>query len=88
MKQSWTAGLDKELAVDVKQNFKESLVMRKRLVELLLDKAGESQKVGRSKTAYNNPNWPFLQADHRGYERAMHEIIELISEGNALEIDK
>jgi predicted O-methyltransferase YrrM len=85
MKQSWTAGLDKELAVDVKQNFKESLVMRKRLQELLLDKASDSQKVGRSKNAYNNPNWAFVQADHRGYERALHEIIDLISEGNASE---
>lgn len=85
MKQSWTSGLDKELAVDVKQNFKESLVMRKRLQELLLEKVADSQKVGRSKTAYNNPNWPYVQADHRGYERALHEIIDLISEGNSSE---
>lgn len=85
MKQSWTNGLDKELAVDVKQNFKESLVMRKRLRELLLAKVVESQKVSRAKSTYDNHNWAFLQADHLGYERALHDIIELISDNNTSE---
>lgn len=57
--------------------------MRKRLVELLQEKIGVSHQVGCSKNAYNNPNWPYVQADHRGYERALHEIIDLITEGSA-----
>lgn len=82
MKLSWTQGLDKELQVDIRQNFKESLVLRKRLVELLLDKVTSSQRESRSKQLYDNPNWAYLQADKRGYERAMHEIIDLISEAD------
>ena len=78
MKVSWTKGVDKELAVDIRQNFKESLVMRKRLITLLDEKITASQKTSRSKTEYENPNWAYLQADARGYERALVEIISLI----------
>lgn len=80
MKISWTQNLDKELQVDIRQNFKESLVMRRRLEEMLLEKVVSSQRQGRSKAAYDNPNWPYLQADARGYERALQDVIELISE--------
>lgn len=79
MKQSWTKGLDKEVQRDVSQNFKESSVMRRRLVQLLLDRIESSAKEGRLKDLYNTPNWSYLQADKRGYERAMQEIIDLIS---------
>ncbi|QHJ82529.1 MAG: hypothetical protein [Bacteriophage sp.] len=81
MKQSWTTGLNKELAVDVRANFKESLVLRRRLVKMLNDKINASSKEGRSKLLYDNPNWALLQADQRGYERAFAEIIDLIDEG-------
>lgn len=80
MKVSWTQGLDKEVAVDIRQNFKESLVLRRRLEQLLLEKVESSQRETRSKTLYENPNWAYLQADKRGYERALHEVIELIIE--------
>jgi hypothetical protein len=81
MKQSWTSGLNKELAVDVRANYKESLVVRRRLVKMLTDKINASSKEGRSKLLYDNPNWALLQADQRGYERAFAEIIDLIDEG-------
>lgn len=81
MKQSWTSGLNKELATDVRANYKESLVVRRRLVKMLNDKINASTKEGRSKLLYDNPNWALLQADQRGYERAFAEIIELISDG-------
>lgn len=80
MKTSWTQGVEKELQIDIRQNFKESLVMRRRLEILLNAKMEESQRAGRSKAMYDNPNWAYLQADKRGYERALHEVIELISE--------
>lgn len=80
MKTAWTTGVGKELAVDITQNFKESLVMRRRLLELLEKKAATSVRMSHSKDAYDNPNWAYLQADHRGYERAMSEIISLISD--------
>ena len=80
MKVSWTKGVGKELAVDITQNFKESLVLRKRLAVLLEEKAALSTKASRSKTEYESANWAYLQADARGYERALIEIIALISE--------
>lgn len=79
MKASWTAGIEKEAAVDVKQNYKESLVLRKRLVELLEEKASSSVRTSRAKDNYDSPNWAYLQADARGYERALTEVISLIS---------
>lgn len=79
MKQSWTKGLNDQLQKDVEQNFKESSVMRRRLTQLLLDRIESSAKEGRLKDLYNFPNWTYLQADKRGYERAMQEIIDLIS---------
>lgn len=79
MKLSWTKGLGKEEQRDVEQNFKESAVMRRRLAQVLLEKLVLSFKEGRSKNLYDSPNWPFLQADNRGYERAMQEVIDLIS---------
>lgn len=81
MKQSWTSGLNKELSTDVRTNFRESLVIRRRLVKILNDKINASSKEGRSKLLYDNPNWALLQADQRGYERAFAEIIDLIDEG-------
>ncbi|MNR42363.1 hypothetical protein D3C85_1608710 [compost metagenome] len=81
LKTAWTAGLTKELASEVRINYKESLVLRRRLIKLLEDRADASVKNSRSKLLYENPNWALLQADQRGYERALTEIIELISEG-------
>ncbi|MND20270.1 hypothetical protein D3C87_1076460 [compost metagenome] len=81
LKVTWTAGLPKELASEVRINYKESLVLRRRLAKILEDKSDASVKTSRSKLLYDNPNWALLQADQRGYERAMAEIIELISEG-------
>lgn len=80
MKQSWTKGITKENAVELRQNFKEALVMRRRLVSLLKDKVETSDANSRSKLLYDNPNWALLQADQRGYERALEEVIELIFE--------
>ncbi|MNS07732.1 hypothetical protein D3C71_372380 [compost metagenome] len=81
LKTTWTAGLQKEPADEVRRNYKEALVMRRRLAKILQDKADTSVKDSRSKLLYENPNWALLQADQRGYERAMAEIIALISEG-------
>lgn len=80
MKTAWTQGLDKELATDVRQNFKESLVMRKRLTKILEDKAASSVRASHSKEGYDCPNWAYKQADSRGYERAIKEIISFLED--------
>lgn len=78
MKRSWTTGLEPERTRDVKSNFKEALVMRQRLGEMLNDKINSSHRAGRAKESYDSPNWAYLQADARGYERALQEVIDLI----------
>lgn len=80
MKTSWTQGLDKEAAVDVRQQYKEALVVRRRLAEMLEAKAASSIRAARTKDGYDNPNWAYLQADARGYERALMEVISLIDD--------
>lgn len=80
MKVSWTKGLTKELAAELRANFKESLVLRRRLVKLLEDKIDTSAKQARAESGYDNANWAYLQADARGYERALSDIISLIDE--------
>lgn len=81
MKVRWTAGLSKQDATEMRANFKEALVLRRRMIKLLKDDQDASTKQSRSKLLYDNPNWALLQADQRGYERALSEIIALIEEG-------
>lgn len=80
MKLSWKQGLTKDQANEVERDFQSSLLIRRRLKELLLKKIESSNTVSRSKTNYDSPNWPYLQADARGYERALSEVIDLVFE--------
>lgn len=80
MKQSWTTGLSEERTLDIKSCYASSLVLRKRLVELINNKIDSSMSTARSKKSYETPNWDYLQADQVGYERALFEVIDLISE--------
>lgn len=80
MYKSWTNGLSKELATDVTQNYKESVVMRRRLQQLLLDKSDSYARETEAKATYDSPNWAYIQADRVGYARALREIISLIDE--------
>lgn len=78
MKIAWTKGLAPERVTEVRKDFVGSVVLRKRLMELLEDKMRVSRESSISKDAYSNPNWAYLQADARGYERALNEVISLI----------
>lgn len=78
MMKSWTTGLDKDLTLEIKQHFASSLVLRKRLIEMLRDKEREASKDARSKLGYDCPNWAYKQADTSGYTRALHDVISLI----------
>jgi hypothetical protein len=82
MKISWTKGLLKDTALSVRQNYKESLVLRRRLVDMLEEKVRLSMRASRAEAAYENPNWALMQADSRGYERAMQEVVGLINDNS------
>lgn len=80
MKTSITAGLSPVDAKTIKEEYLGSASLRKRLVELLIKKQEKSYEERISKSSYDSPNWSLVQADGVGYERAMQEIISLISE--------
>lgn len=76
MKKDWFRGIED------KEEFKDLLRISKPVLDKLGDlcynklEALESSK--RKKPDYQDSSWPFVQADQNGYERAMHEIIEMI----------
>lgn len=78
MKKSWTQGLEADLATEMKMAFSSSLILRKRLAELLRVKEKENYKANISKADYDSPNWTAKKADSIGYARALLDIIDLI----------
>lgn len=80
MKLSWTAGLDKGQAEDMRGYFLSSHLLRKRLNELLQTKIDVAEQNSLAKNNYDLSNWAYLQADLVGYKRAINEIISLISD--------
>jgi len=78
MKQSWVNGLTEQEELDLRGNFVASKLTRSRLEDLLKQKITSSSTSTRSKKSYNSPNWAYEQADFIGYERALHEIINLL----------
>lgn len=80
MKTVWTKGLNAEQVVQLRQDFVGGALLRERLSKLLEEKQNSSIKKSRSEDAYNAPNWAYQQADARGYERALSEVISLILE--------
>ena len=79
MKTVWTKGLDKEHINELRGDFTSSLVTRKRLEVLLSGKISDALKGTRTKDGYDCPNWAYKQADSVGYQRALHEVISLLS---------
>jgi hypothetical protein len=80
MKQSWTLGLEPDIAKEIKGDFKSSLLVRNRLAVLLNDKITSSRRALVNKEGYEVANWAYKQADGIGYERALQEVISLILE--------
>lgn len=79
MKRSWTAGLNAEDKKSVEIEYAASGLLRERLAALLRDKQKTAYEKSLKEGAYENPNWGFKQADSVGYQRAIDEIIDLLS---------
>lgn len=79
MKTSITNGLNEELAANVEQEFRQSGLLRERLTTILRNKMETLRVEARSKKTYENPSWAYFQADANGYERAISELISLLS---------
>ena len=79
MKTAITKGLTGEKRQEVEREFRASALIRERLVTLIQEKINAKRTKRVSEDEYSNPNWAYLQADKVGYERAMNEIISLLS---------
>lgn len=79
MKTSITSGLNDVQASEIKSEYLGSQQLRKRLIELLIKKQQSSLKKRRGEDVYDSPNFALLQADQIGYERAIDELISLLS---------
>ncbi len=79
MKSTWVKGLDVEKTKRITEDYNASGGLRERLVEISKAKIDTSRSSITSKDMYASPSWAYVQADAIGYERAINEIISLIS---------
>lgn len=79
MKIAITKGLNEQESDEMRQAFAHAVYLRKRVIKLLNEKITVNNKATRTKDAYGIANWAFLQADAVGYERAMQEVIGLLT---------
>lgn len=82
MKSSWTKSLTEQEKDDIRASFKQGLVLRKRLAEIVTDKLDERERVSLSDEEYDCPNWAYKQAANQGYKKALLEIISLLYDKN------
>lgn len=82
MKTSLTSGLAPQQKEEMEREFGASARLRERLIYVLENKMETNKKEVRSKENYQNPSWAYLQADGIGYERAISELISLLSSKN------
>jgi hypothetical protein len=80
MKASWTSGLDEALVKEVRGDFKSSLIVRKRLAEMLEEDIRGADKTAMNKDGYDVSNWALKQADLIGFKRGLQHVINLILE--------
>lgn len=80
MKTAWKKGLEADAAKEIELQYKASLVVRRRLIEILEEKYKTEDKKRLLSDAYDSPNWAFKQADIAGYHRALSEIKSLLED--------
>lgn len=78
MKTAWTKGLNEKEATEISADFIAASHLRKRLISLLQEKERITREKLRSEALYEKPSWAYQQADGKGYERALNEIISLL----------
>ena len=79
MKTTLIAGLTKEQEAIIREEFIRSVALRERLIDVLNVKKASFRSEVTSKTSYDSPSWSHYQADYNGFERAIEEVISLLS---------
>jgi hypothetical protein len=79
MKVAITKGLDKDEAKDMRAAFNAAQILRKRIISILTENIDAKRRDSVNNAGYESPNWALKQADTIGYERAVRELISLLS---------
>jgi len=79
MKNSWCSGLEPDAKKLMRGYFSSSTLLRERMKKLLEDKIRVRGSNVIALDEFDKPSWAYKQADRNGYERALLEVIELIS---------
>lgn len=80
MKTSWTQGLEENLAKEIKGDFKNALLVRKRLIKMLEDKYDEAETSSLSNDNYRLNTWAYKEADLKGFKRALRLVQSLLED--------
>ena len=78
MKTSLLKGETRQRQTEIKQSYEAGKLFVDKLREVIKDKIEHSNKTSRSELNYESPVWAYKQADYRGYERGLEEIISLL----------
>ena len=79
MKSVWVNGLKPDAASEMRSDFGASASIRNRLELIIQDKIESRRRISGGVDQYDKASWAYLQSDAIGYERALNEIISLIS---------
>jgi hypothetical protein len=83
MKTVLLAGLTDDQKDEMRQTFAHSVVLRQQLTKILGKKIKDARSASTSRDAFGLANWAYLQADTVGYERALTEVISLLSHADS-----
>jgi len=75
MKTTWFTNLPK----DQQEGFKKQVLSSKDVLERLRQILEDKQTEVVLSTDYDNPSWAYKQADRNGYDRALTEVINLVT---------
>ena len=79
MKTIWTDGLNAEEKQRIKDDYASSASLRKRLTEMLTKMQDAERNASLSRNAYECTNWALMQADAVGFQRALKNVIDLLT---------
>lgn len=79
MKTVWTKGLNAQEKEEMTNSFVSSAHARVRLYQIIEEKIEVKRRANVAEERYESPGWAYQQADAVGYERALREILSIIS---------
>ena len=80
MKTRLIKGLNKQEAMEVKENFTSSFRFRERLSKVLEEEIEGLHTAMRDESAFDKPSWAYYQADKVARVKALKTVISLLNE--------